>query len=173
MRYNVAQLLKEPIGSTRSYDLDQAFSGAERFADHISGSILLLRTDQGVLTSADLQVDSTLTCGRCLVKYHFELTLKIEEEFFPTVEISTGRRLAGPSGSGEPSIDATHTLELTDVLRQHVITNSPMKPLCQPDCVGLCQQCGANLNHQKCVCSNANVDPRWESSTGLLPQQQN
>ena len=171
MRYNVAQLLREPIGSTRSFDLYEAFSGAERFADHVNGSIRLLRTHQGVLASADVRVDATLTCGRCLIEYPLDLTLSIEEEFFPIIEINTGRRLAVPLGAEGTQIDATHTLNLTEVLRQYVITDSPMKPICQPDCGGLCPQCGANLNHQECTCSTAEIDPRWQGLAGLLHHQ--
>jgi uncharacterized protein len=33
----------------------------------------------------------------------------------------------------------------------------PTKPLCKPDCAGLCPSCGANLNDGECSCRRDNV----------------
>jgi uncharacterized protein len=172
MLYNVAQLLKEPIGSTRSYKVEEDFTGAERFADNAHGFLRLLRTHQGLLATAELEVTVTLDCGRCLSTFPLLLALSIEEEFFPLVDVNTGHRLSIPSGAEGTRIGADHVLDFTDVLRQCVITHVPMKPLCHPGCSGLCQQCGANLNQRDCQCSGANLDPRWEALADLLQQRQ-
>ncbi len=172
MQYNVAQLLKEPIGSTRSYQLEEVLSGAGRFADQVNGPVQLLRTHQGILTKAELEVDAVLTCGRCLVEYPLDITIRFEEEFFPIVDINTGAKLSIPGESEGASIDANHNLDLTEVLRQYAITDLPMKPLCRPDCLGLCHLCGANLNQKKCQCGRAEIDPRWRNLAELLQQQQ-
>jgi uncharacterized protein len=172
MLYNVAQLLKEPIGSTRSYEVEEDFTGAERFADDVRGSLRLLRTHQGVLATAELEVKITLDCGRCLSPFPLLLNLSIEEEFFPLVDVNTGRRLFMPSGAEGTPISSDHVLDFTDVLRQCVITQVPMKPLCKANCAGLCQQCGANLNQGTCQCGMARVDPRWKALAELLEQKQ-
>jgi uncharacterized protein len=36
-----------------------------------------------------------------------------------------------------------------------------MKPLCRPDCAGLCPVCGQNLNLGECQCPPPEADPRW------------
>jgi uncharacterized protein len=171
MRYNVAQLLKEPIGSTRSYQLEEVFAGAERIADRVSGTLRLLRTHQGVLATGNLQVDVTLDCGRCLEAFTLSLSPSIEEEYFPLVDVNTGRRAYVPEGAEGSPIDVDHVLDLTDVVRQSVITHLPMKPLCADGCPGLCQQCGANWNRQSCHCWADDIDPRWRGLANLLSQQ--
>ena len=168
MQYNVAQLLTEPIGSTRDYSLDETFSGRERLADHAAGRVRFLRTHQGVLATAELDVVALLTCGRCLSEHPLNIQLSIEEEFYPLVDIVTGRPVSAPQGSEGCRIDDAHTLALSEVLRQYIITNSPMKPLCRPDCSGLCQSCGADLNRQECRCGQDARDPRWGKLAGLL-----
>ena len=173
MQYNVAQLLKEPIGSTRNYRLDEAFRDSGRFADHVHGSLKLLRTHQGVLTTAELDIEAMRVCGRCLSEYSLNLSLSIEEEFFPMIDVNTGRSLSSPFESEGARIDESHTMELTEILRQYVITVSPMKPLCRPECAGLCQGCGANLNQKECECGKNAVDPRWRELTNLLQEPQN
>lgn len=172
MQYNVAQLLREPIGSTRSYQLDEALSGVDRFADHISGSVELLKTHEGVFVDAKVDVDAFLICGRCLSEYPLNLSLIIEEECFPTVDIDTGSSMSAPDGSEGVLIDESHTLDLSEVVRQYLITNSPMKPLCRAECGGLCQNCGVNLNLQECQCGKPAIDPRWGELAGLLLQEQ-
>jgi uncharacterized protein len=46
------------------------------------------------------------------------------------------------------------------VLIEQLQLNIPMKPLCRPDCAGLCPTCGADLNQTRCACAKS-VDPRW------------
>ncbi len=168
MQYNVAQLLKEPIGSSRAYPLDETFSDRDGLADRVAGRVHFMRTHQGILATADLDVVAFQSCGRCLAEHPRSLSLSIEEEFYPLVDINTGRRLSAPEGSEGCRIDLAHTLELSEVLRQYIITNTPMKPLCRPDCAGLCQGCGADLNRQPCGCDMGDVDPRWARLAGLL-----
>jgi uncharacterized protein len=178
MQYNVAQLLKEPIGSSRSYQLDEVLGGVERLADHLSGAVRLLKTHHGVLVEGRLEVDARLTCGRCLGEFPLNLNLGFEEEFFPTVDADTGSRLPLPDGleivaSEGVLIDEAHTLDLSEVVRQNIITNWPMKPLCRTECGGLCPECGANLNVRECQCRQPSRDLRWRDLSGWLRQGQN
>jgi uncharacterized protein len=36
----------------------------------------------------------------------------------------------------------------------------PLKPICSPDCRGLCPSCGANRNTDPCDCADEPIDPR-------------
>jgi uncharacterized protein len=169
MQYNVAQLLEEPIGSSRSYQLDETLNGVDRLV----GPVRLSKTQEGVLVDAKLDVDAVLTCGRCLGEYPLNLTLDIEEEFFLIVDLNTGHSMSAPVDSEGEQIDEAFTLDLSEVVRQYIITNTPMKPLCSVECSGLCQSCGANLNLQECQCGKPAIDPRWGDLAGLLLQEQN
>lgn len=79
-----------------------------------------------------LAVVMHLICNRCL------------EEF--TVNLSKKVNLNIP-------IENKAVIDLTDNLREEIILNFPLKPLCRPDCLGLCSVCGQNLNNGKCDCS--------------------
>jgi uncharacterized protein len=162
MRYNLAQLLKEPIGSSREYQLDESFTGPDCFAEAARGPVSFLRTHRGVLARATLQIRSTLVCSRCLGDYGHSSNLSIEEEFFPTVSVQTGQSQPVPTEAYENSlIDGRHVLDLVDTIREYVVTDMPMKPLCRRECLGLCQWCGADLNSGHCDCQDLPEDPRW------------
>ena len=173
MQYNVAQLLKETIGSTRTYQLEENFSGPQRLADRASGPVHMLRTHQGVLVRAPVNVQSTLNCGRCLGEFTGEFRLSIEEEFFPMVDPETGRAGLRPDDVEEDSlIDAHHTLDLTGLINECIFTAMPLKPLCGINCKGLCQVCGVDHNLESCGCETQDRDPRWQAIEGFVPEQE-
>ncbi len=173
MRFNVAQLLKEPIGSERGYQLDENFTGSQRVTEMVRGPVHMSRTHQGVLVRAALETRCALTCSRCLGAFSRSSTLSLEEEFFPLVDIRGGRSLFQLD---EPEdrrvIDTRHVLDLTEVVREYAVTDLPMKPLCRPGCLGLCQACGAERNLNRCDCSAFPRDSRWGALAGLAYQHE-
>lgn len=52
-------------------------------------------------------------------------------------------------------------LELNDTLREQILIEMPMKPICHSGCLGLCPHCGANRNFSPCECEEQEFDPRW------------
>ena len=170
MRYNVAQLLKEPIGSSRYYQLDEKLTGPQRCADSVSGPVYMFRVHHGILVRATVEVRSNLICSRCLGEFPTASQLMVEEEFFPTVDPQSGRKM--PRQVEVALIDSNHILDLTAVIDEYVITNLPIKPLCQLDCRGLGQVCGANQKQESCDCASQTVDPRWRALAGLAQEQE-
>ena len=43
-------------------------------------------------------------------------------------------------------------IDLNPDIRDEIILDYPMRPLCSIDCKGLCFRCGKNLNEGKCNC---------------------
>jgi uncharacterized protein len=58
-------------------------------------------------------------------------------------------------------------LELAPMLREHVILSAPMQPLCGDDCLGLCAQCGKNLNEGPCRCAAEPPIPTFRVVQGM------
>lgn len=44
-------------------------------------------------------------------------------------------------------------IDLSPDIRAEIILDYPIKPLCSPDCKGLCPHCGKNLNKGECNCA--------------------
>jgi len=167
IQINVAQLLKEPVGSTRSYEVDDAVEIADGDRT-VKGQVNLIRTNRGILVKGALNTEMELTCSRCLTEFICPLNLEIEEEYFPTIDILTGAPVAPPDEPGAFTINQNNILDLTEAIRQYTLLSIPMKPLCQEDCAGLCPTCGANLNKEQCQCPPKPVDARWAKLTRLM-----
>ncbi len=169
MQINVSQLLRESVGSTRDYKIDEVADIAGDGAGcRVQGETRLLRTQRSILTKCTLSTDVELTCSRCLSLFHYPLTLSFEEEFLPTVDVVSGAALPAPEEAGVFTIDENHILDLAEAIRQYTMLAIPMKPLCHQDCAGLCQNCGHNLNLGHCDCPAQITDPRWSDLPKLL-----
>jgi uncharacterized protein len=164
---NVSQLLKGAIGSVRNYDVDETVA-AEGCDYAVKGIVTLMRTDHGILVKGKLVTMTGLTCSRCLNAFECPLTLEIEEVYFPKIDVTSGSPVDGPDDPGAFTIDERNILDLTDSIRQYALLAVPMKPLCRPDCAGLCPTCGVNMNQTKCDCAPQPGDPRWAVLRDLI-----
>ena len=167
MRFNVGQLLKEPIGSTRRYAVEETFVPLDGGAEELLvGWVEFTRTDRGIWARGTLQIGVPCVCSRCLESYAQALPLEIDDQYYPLTDPHTGAPLpVSVLEEGGFSIDAQHTLDLREAVRQAVVSNLPMKPLCQPECRGICPECGASRNVSLCQCPE---EPAGSSRRPLL-----
>jgi len=73
-----------------------------------------------------------LSCGRCLKEFEINLDKNLKLHY--------------QADKFNPLID------LGQDIREEIILDYPFKPLCKPNCKGLCPECGKNLNEGKCDC---------------------
>jgi len=163
MRFHVAQLLRDGVGATRSYEVHEAdvVVTDDGSRSLVEGTVGLLRTKSGILAEATLRLHYPEVCSRCLIPIEVPLELHIEEEYQPIVDVLTGAASPRPEDSSAFLIDEHHVLDLTEAVRQYRLLAAPMQPLCRPDCAGLCPVCGQNLNESSCACPHDEYDPQW------------
>lgn len=165
----MAQLLKEPTGSLRKYRVDEPFVTEEGVKERVRGHLSLMRTDKGIWASVRLETWVGSNCSRCLAPFRLPVRLTIEEEYLPTVDVNTGVPIRETDGEDSNfTIDEHHILDLTEAVRQYIIMNLPMKPLCREGCLGLCPICGSNRNENPCTCQESHGDPRLVPLLRLL-----
>ena len=157
MKLNVAQLLKSPVGTTREYDLDETFLKVEeqQLTQPVQMHLHLTRINDGLLVRGDVDTALAAPCSRCTEPAEQRLRFHFDEQFRPTIDIASGQPLKGEEDDpAEPTytIDANHLMDVDEVVRQGIVLEAPMHPLCRADCRGLCPRCGANLNDGACGC---------------------
>ena len=136
LSFNVAQLEKGLIGSTRDYQVDDCLN-VDGQEIPVKGAVRLTRTNRSVLVSAALKTAVSLECCRCLNQYECPLEVRFEEEFFPTLDVTLGVPLDVEDAEESFTVDEHHVLDLTEAIRQYVILAQPMKPLCRTACPGI------------------------------------
>lgn len=172
LSFNVAQLLKEGVGSFRHHHLSgELFEIDENNPGPVSveGEISFIRTPRGILAQGHASLALVRTCRRCLELLTSHTILEIEEEYIPSIDIETGATLPlTDEDELELVIDAHHILDVTEVLRQLAVVVLVTPALCKSDCKGLCPECGANLNYEACTCNHTHLDPRLAALAALL-----
>jgi uncharacterized protein len=164
---NVAQLLQTAPGTVREFDFSDsvpAVSGEVQLYGPIAGHARLMRTNDGILVHTNHVAPVTLECARCLEEVHADVAGVLDEEFLPSVDLRTGYPIEMEAEEDQPRIDEHHEIDLDEILRQSILTNLPLQPLCEPACPGLCPHCGERLDHPhpahpEVVEDEAPVDP--------------
>ena len=98
-------------------------------------------------------------CDRCLT----ETEKVVQYGFVHTLALS-----AENEESDDIIIVPGYSLDLSDLVRDDILLELPIKHLCSEDCLGLCPTCGQNLNEGKCSCTKTAVDPRMAVLDELL-----
>lgn len=173
LQFNVAQLLKEATGATRSFEINaenfQLPNNGVEFVTPLTGYVQFLRTGADILVTGTLESTIQKDCGRCLNPFTAPVKIELEEIFFPTIDILTGNMLPASDDADEANrIDEQHTLNLYEVVRQALLLESDGVLYCKPDCKGLCPHCGCDRNVEPCTCQDEVIDMRW---AGLLELQ--
>ena len=112
-----------------------------------------------------------LSCSRCLADYETPLAADFNLSFSREQPES-----ADPARHAEIELGAEEVglilfqgeeIDLRDPVQEEVLMAVPIKTLCQPECKGLCPQCGADLNQDVCGCERKSINPKFAVLKGL------
>lgn len=163
LRFNFGFLLDAPPGTSRIVDLDYPAVWLEdgpRLAP-LQGSFQVTRTAQGLYVQGALTSQLPAECSRCLTEFQTPVTLALDELFYYP---------PSTAAAGDYVTRADGVIDLGPLVRELSLLEIPMQPLCRPACLGLCPECGANLNEGACACRRETLDPRLAALRRLLDQ---
>lgn len=109
----------------------------------------------GVLATGTASVHAVGECVRCLKDVEEDFDCDFQELY-----------LYEDAGEDELALEDEY-LDLEPVLRDAVVLALPHHPLCDPDCPGLCPDCGARLADDPDHTHGDAIDPRWSALTQL------
>lgn len=118
---------------------------------------------EGVLVSGTATVQLQGACARCLRDIDGEDNFELQELFFyPGHEVDEEERHI-----------VDEAIDLEGVLRDAVVLELPFTPLCKEDCLGLCPECGFNLNDDPAHDHEPIIDARWAALSDLDVESNN
>jgi len=136
----------------------EGFDGMLPFAalPHVSGQV---KNRTGVVTlEGSARVRLNAACDRCAAPFEYRADAPLEH----TLVLSLNRE----DSDGLILLEGTR-FSPDSLVWEDIVLSMPPKLLCKPDCAGLCQRCGRNLNEGPCACGPEG-DPRWEALRNLL-----
>jgi uncharacterized protein len=111
---------------------------------------------EGVLVSGTVTAPVTGECARCLTPVRDTVAVEVTELFvYPdsTTDQTTE--------DDEVSHLVGDMLDLEPVIRDAIVLELPLSPLCREDCRGLCAGCGVALDDLPDNHTHTTTDPRW------------
>jgi len=102
------------------------------FKEPIKARAQVSRITNSITVLLNLSYLTWVSCSRCLNDFCRDFDKDVQLNYI--------------TDKSEPTID------LDSDIRDEIILGYPIKPLCKPDCKGLCPKCGKNLNEGSCQC---------------------
>ncbi len=105
------------------------------------GVARLSRTPQGILVHGEFEGKTPAECVRCLTEFTQPLHTTFDELYaFDQRSVTESGLLLPEDGN----------IDLEPMVREYLVIEVPISPLCKEDCKGLCLVCGQNLNEELC-----------------------
>ncbi len=161
LRLNVGFIVHEAPGYSREFE----YAASElRLDDDLvitdfASNVRLQRTQRGLLIEVRASGHLSNQCVLCLDDFTQSLTSTFTELYAFDDRTTTEEELRVP--------DDNH-IDLTPLVREYLLLDMPINPVCKPDCAGLCPTCGVNHNREQCNCQTEQIDPRFAKLKDLL-----
>jgi uncharacterized protein len=129
---------------------------------HAEGEAELLSNTLGeIRIRGQLKVELEVPCDRCLEPVRYPVDGPFDLFYRPTPKAPLAHEVAIDEGESQIGFYEDGGIELSEVLREHILLSLPMHQICSDQCGGICPICGLNRNTGTCNCSQEKVDDRW------------
>ncbi len=141
-RINVGFIVHEEIGYTSEFKFDVPKAALDDLElRNVIGTAQVGRTQQGLVVQGSFSGDTTLQCVRCLKDFPHHIAWHFTELYaFSDKTVSESGLILPESAQ----------IDLAPLLREYALLEIPISPIHDPDCKGLCIECGQDLNLKDC-----------------------
>jgi uncharacterized protein len=167
LTFALSGLMAEAPGTVREYPLGPADLTVDEdvvLTRPVTGRVRLSRTNRGLVVEALVATAMGGECARCLRPVEVPVEARIDEEVLPTIDLASGQPVPLEEGADPeaPRLTDHHELELRPLVAEAVSLQEPIAFLCEPDCPGLCPECGQRMEagHGH---GDGPIDPRLEA----------
>ena len=149
-----------------SQDLELTAEGFE-FPDAIEVNLIASKSGDEIIVQGRTSTLAEMECSRCLDVFEEIITAKMQF-VIQLLEINEPQTTNDddyvilPKTAGE--------YDITERVREAILLELSLKPLCSESCRGLCPMCGVNLNETECDCMPDKTDERWDSLKQLFDE---
>lgn len=127
---------------------------------------------EGILITAELYTVAHGECIRCLDPVEEVVDRTIQELYRYSATDDKGRK--SKKSADEVDLDEEEALfiegEIADLelpILDAIVLSLPVNPLCDPDCLGLCPECGRKWENLPEDHQHEVIDARWSGLSGL------
>jgi uncharacterized protein len=161
MLVDIDRLPKEGLRVARDFEflrLDLVDENAV-FLEPAHADITVRLVGEEILVRGEIRARLSFVCSRCLTPFEFPVASKFDLVYLPEELDGLSEELS------DEKIDQMYysgrQLDLRAVVLEQLNLTFPAKPLCTPNCEGICAVCGEIIRDAKCSCVVKESGPRW------------
>ena len=150
LKINVGFLIYQPVGTYREFgfDLELLEIDPDFSLRGFKGVAHIDRVSKGLLVQGDFRGEIEAECVRCLAEHFQPVSISFKEIYlFPKQDIYSAN---SSDDEDDLILPDNGYIDLSSIVREYFILETPFKTLCRPECKGLCSICGVNLNESIC-----------------------
>jgi len=131
LKFNLAQLLREEMGSRRDYtfneqslELDESLKlGA------YSGTVRFTRTASGVWANVKAQGSVRMLCVRSLEEFDQPVSIVFSDQFHSVIDVFNASTLPEPIEDDPFFLDDLHMADIGEAIREYALLELPLNPV--------------------------------------------
>jgi uncharacterized protein len=162
IKVNLFALIHAKPGARETIVLDTGSVNVDDLdIGYLQGTLHLTRVAYGILITGTLDARVSTECTRCLTPFYVPIVIELDDTItLPGADLTPERPVR---------VAEDGWIDLSPLIRENAWVAMPVKPICTPDCEGICPDCGGNINLGECTCDRAApIDPRWAALQALL-----
>ena len=131
VKFNVAQLLREMIGSRRDYEFSEVALPLDEtlVLRELQGNVRFTRTATGVFAQVEAQGQVRLTCVRSLEEFEQPVEVSFSDQFHSVIDVMNGASLPMPAEDDPYLLTDLHMADIGDAIREYTLLALPLNPI--------------------------------------------
>ncbi|MGH9383895.1 MAG: YceD family protein [Vicinamibacterales bacterium] len=174
MRLDLSHIRQSETSFDRRYEPD-AFAGTVedyRVTSPVVLQVAIHKDKDRFRLVGRVQAELGIDCSRCLERFLLPVDREFDLRYLPMGGEATARADDDEDEVADDDVSITFyrddEIDIGELLREQFYLALPMKPLCRPDCRGICPHCGGNRNVESCECESHWEDPRLAGLKTLI-----
>ncbi len=142
-RINTGFLVNASVGEYREFDIAAPSLKVDEdiLFTEIQTVVRVSRVQQGILVSLKASANIDLDCVRCLEPFAGRVSCTFDDLYAFHMR---------QNSDADNFLPENAVIDLEPLLKEYLVLELPINPICSADCKGLCPECGANLNIDAC-----------------------
>lgn len=147
MKLDVKNLMMAQTGEKQSFNVELYNEELDEdvLAERIKGELTVTNIEGDILAKFNGLAKVKTVCDRCLAEFKIDVEVDFSQEY-------TRLPIEPVEAEEKYPISKNFEIDITEPLRQTILSKLPVKKLCKEDCKGICAGCGKDLNIEKCKC---------------------
>jgi uncharacterized protein len=132
---------------------------------NVTGNVRLAGTE--VFVNGHIETRAQVACDRCLKPIELPVAVNFDLQYITGTDYESSGAAELTEDDMSVAVLEGDTIDVDEIVKEQILLAVPTRTLCQPDCKGICPDCGIDKNTGDCACGTNEVDPRWAALKNL------